>query len=81
MFFDDHKKAVTHIVGKRLRKHEPMMHHGAMHDGGEINPMHIAAMDILAAFHENSVHKLAEALEHFMDIYEAHPHVEAEHEE
>ncbi len=76
MFFDDdHKRAVTTILGKRNGKGErtmmptPMKAETEKGEDGEMSGLHAAAQDIIAAHHEKSPHKLAEALGNFLNIH------------
>lgn len=81
MFFDDHKKIVTTIMGKRkpggarvmdqtevkpeIQKDEP----------GETDGLHAAAEDILGAHHSKSADHLKQALSNFIDLHHAQGNV------
>lgn len=76
MFIDDHKKTAMTILSKRKPSGEkiseaPMKVEKSMDEGGEVDGKHVAAQDILAAHHEGSAQKLAEAMSHFMDMHMA----------
>ena len=76
MFFDDKKKIATTIIGKRnpatgdrTAGPMPMMAESTKDEQGEIDPLHLAAEDILAAHHEKSSFKLVEALGNFLNLH------------
>ena len=87
MFFgDDHKHAITTMMAKRNAKGEVTVTPTAMKaeiaksPDGEINGLHAAAQDIIAAHHEKSPHKLMEAMSNFINIHksEGDHHMDAE---
>lgn len=75
MFLDDHKKIATIMVSKRNHKGEQTMSPTAMKpevsktEDGEVDERHVAAQDLLAAFHEKSAQRLSEAMSNFIDIH------------
>ena len=87
MFFDDKHKAITTIMAKRGPKGGQkimgpamMKSEEVMDEGGEVDPRHLAAQDILAAHQDGSALKLMDALANFMDLHHAR-HELAEDEE
>ncbi len=84
MFFDDHKKAITTMMSKRgakggekLMENVPMKNEVVMDEGGEVDGRHVAAQDMIGAFHEKSPQKLMDALMSFMDIHNNHKDAES----
>ncbi len=75
MFFDDNKRIATVIVGKRnskgKRTETPMANEESKTEDGEIDPMHLAAEDIISAHHEKSPQQLMEALANFIELHQA----------
>jgi len=77
MFFDDKKKLAHTLVAKRKATGErtsgpaPMVPEEHHTEEGELEPMHLAAEDIMAAHHEKSAGKLREALGNFIDLHHA----------
>ncbi len=75
MIFDDHRRAITTILGKRNRLGERTMEPTAvkpevhMSEPGEGDGMHAAAQDILGAHNEKSPARLAESLRNFIDMH------------
>lgn len=86
MFFDDHKKAITTMMGKRDSKGErtmsptPMKAEIVKTEEGEPDGKHAAMQEFMAAHSEGSPHKMAQALSNFMDIHNSMPADEPEHE-
>lgn len=79
MFFgDDKKKIATMIVGKkdakgiRTAEPTPMKPEEVKTEAGEVDPRHLAAQDVMAAHHEQSPHRLMEALGNFIDLHMSH---------
>ncbi len=75
MFFDDHRKAITTIIGKRNSKGErtmeptPLKPEIMKSEGGEVDGKHAAAQDILGAHHSKSPEMLMHALANFINIH------------
>lgn len=75
MFFDDPKKNAMTIIARRKKNGErisgpaPMKQEIVKTEDGEIDGRHVAAQDMLAAQHEGSAQKFAEALGNFMDMH------------
>jgi hypothetical protein len=76
MFFDENKKRAMTIVSKRPMKggpHSmeptPMKAQIMKDEGGEIDPKHLAAQDILAAHHAANPDSLNEALGNYIDLH------------
>ncbi len=79
MFFDDHKKAMTIIRGKRdakgNRTAEPtaMLPEVVKTEEGEVDGRHTAMQDFLAAHQEGSAQRMSEAMSNFMAIHSSKP--------
>lgn len=77
MFIDDHKKAAMTILSKRKKSGErameptPMKAEEVKTEDGQLDGRHIAAQDMIAAHHEGSAQKLAEAMSAFIDMHHA----------
>lgn len=77
MFFDDHKKALTIVMGKRDGKGERTMSPTSMKaesvhsEDGEPDGMHAAMQEFMAAHSEKSPMKMAQALSNFLAIHHA----------
>lgn len=75
MFFDDHKRAITTILGKRNSKGERTMNptevkpESHVSEEGEVDGRHAAAQDILGAHHSKSPEQLMNALANFIDLH------------
>lgn len=75
MFMDDHRKIATIMVSKRNKQGEqtmaptPMKAESVKSEEGEVDPKHIAAQDVMAAFHSKSAQKLSEAMSNFLEIH------------
>jgi len=75
MFFDEHKKALTTMIGKRNSKGEKTQDPIAMkpeatkNEDGSMDGRHVASEDMIAAMHERSPHKLMDAMKNFIDIH------------
>lgn len=75
MFFDDHKKAITTMMGKRNSKGErtmdptPMVPQISKDEDGTPDGLHMAAEDILGAHRANDAGRLKEAMQNFMDLH------------
>ena len=79
MFFDEDKKRMaTTIIGKRDTKGNrlsgpaPLKPEVMKDEGGDVNPLHLAAEDILSAHHDKSAMKLVEALGNFINLHYGH---------
>jgi hypothetical protein len=81
----EHKKAITTIMARRHPDGEvtaaPMKPEMVKGEDGEVDGRHVAAQDIMAAFHEKSPEKLMHALANFHDLHAAHQAKEPEAEE
>ena len=84
MFFDDNKKAITTIMSKRgpkggekLMDNVPMKPEVVKDEAGEVDGRHVAAQDMIGAFHEKSPEKLMHALMNFMDVHESRKDAES----
>lgn len=81
MFFDDHKKIVTTIMGKRKPGGVRSMHPTEVipeieqSEPGETDGLHAAAEDILGAHHSKSAAHLKQALSNFIDLHKAQGNV------
>ena len=75
MFFDENKKIASVIVGKRnsagKRTETPMKNEESKTEEGDIDPMHLAAEDIIAAHHDKSPQALMQALANFIELHHA----------
>jgi hypothetical protein len=78
MIIPDVKRAVTTIIARRSPKGEPVSGPAEAKDekvlteDGEIDGRHTAAQDLMAAIHEKSPMKIAEALGNFVDLHHLH---------
>lgn len=77
MFFDDHRKAVTTILSKRGAKggaktldNVPMKAEVVKNEDGTVDGRHVAAQDLIGAFHEKSADKVMSALSSFLDVHQ-----------
>jgi hypothetical protein len=77
MFMWDSKKKLQTMLQKRNKAGDivsgpmPMKPEVSLDEGGEIDQRHVAAQDVMAAFHEKSAEKLKGALSNFMDLHMA----------
>lgn len=75
MFFDDNKKAITTIIGKRNAKGERTSEPTAMKpeivkdEEGQLDGRHEAMRDFMAAHSEGSPQKMMDAMSNFIDIH------------
>ena len=72
----DKKKQLTTIMARRrgsdggaITAETPMKPEAAMSEGGEIDGKHIAAQEMMEAFHAKSAHGLNEAMSNFIDLH------------
>lgn len=77
MLMFDKKKAISTVMQSRREKDgsvsgAPMVPSVMKDEGGEIDPRHEAAKDILSAVNEKHPGKLMEALAAFHDLHEMH---------
>lgn len=79
MFFDDRKKAITTMMGRRNSKGErtvapaPMKTEVVKNEDGETDGRHLAAQDAISALHEKSPERLMKAFANFIDIHGSMP--------
>jgi len=79
MILPDDKKRVATIISRRKgAKGEnlgaaPMVPEVVKHEDGSIDGRHVAAQDMIAAFHEKSPEKLMRAMANFHDLHMAMP--------
>jgi hypothetical protein len=75
MLFDDHKKAITTIIGKRNQKGErtheptPMKMESVKTEDGMPDGRHMAMQEFMAAHHEGSPEKMMNAMSNFIDLH------------
>lgn len=76
----DKKKAMQTMIAKRRDGGgpmevgpAPMKNEVVKTEDGEIDGRHMAAQDVMAAFHEKSSEKLMRSLADFMDLHLAQP--------
>jgi hypothetical protein len=73
MIMIDPRKAVASIITKRKGTPEPDVAAKLTEDtAGELDPRHMAAEDVMAAFHSKDIHHLKEALANFHDLHMMH---------
>lgn len=79
MFFDDHRKIATVMVGRKSGKGERISTPSEMmpesvvkNEEGEIDGRHVAAQDAMSAIHEKSPHKFMQAMMNFIDLHQNH---------
>lgn len=78
MMIHDRKNAITTIMSRRGAKGgehiagpAPMKPEVSMMEGGEVDGRHAAAQDMMAAMHEKSAQKMADAMGNFIDIHKS----------
>lgn len=76
MLMWDKKKSLETIMQRRkpgggeiIAGPAPMKHEVVKHEDGNIDGRHLAAQDMLAAFHEKSAERLMGAMANFMDLH------------
>ena len=76
MIIHDKRKAMATIMASRKGKDSanvgpgtPVQPQRSMSEGGEIDPRHAAAEDVIAAMHESNPQKMMEALAAFHDLH------------
>lgn len=81
MFFDDSRKAITTMMAKRSEKGGPhtmaptgMKPEETKTEDGQMDGLHAAAQDIIAAHGEKSAHRLMEAMSNFINIHSMQKH-------
>lgn len=78
MIIHDKKNAIQTIMKRRSEKGgpviagpSPMAPEVSMDEGGEVDPRHAAAQDMIMAMHEKSAEKYSQAMGNFMDMHMA----------
>ena len=78
MWDDDNKKIATAILSKRKPNGDrisaaPMKSEVMKTEDGEMDGRHLAAQDMIAAFHEKSPMKLHEAMQSYLTLHNSMP--------
>ncbi len=77
MMMWDKKKTMESIMGRKnidgseASAPAPMKPEISKNEDGEIDGRHVAAQDMISAFHEKSPERLKEAMANFIDIHQA----------
>lgn len=74
IMMDPHKAVVSIIKKRKGASTDEQSAKGKlpMDTDGELDPRHMAAEDVMAAFHSKSVQHLKEALGNFHDLHQMH---------
>lgn len=77
--WNEKKRYESIMTNKRSPKGEllasgPLKPEVVKMENGEVDPLHIAAKDIIMAHHERSAEKLKQAMRNFIDLHHNTPH-------